>query len=126
MALSSTFVAASGEGYELQMGRWSRLLAEPFLDFCGCVGDEAVLDVGCGTGRLSSTLAQRGNMRIVGVDLSSEYIDYARSRNRNPQIDYKAADACALPFETPSFDRVLSLLAPPFVPRPAQAVAEMR
>lgn len=29
---SSTFVAADGEGYELQMGRWSRRLCEPFLD----------------------------------------------------------------------------------------------
>ena len=29
MSSSSTFVAADGDGYELQMGRWSRHLALP-------------------------------------------------------------------------------------------------
>jgi ubiquinone/menaquinone biosynthesis C-methylase UbiE len=126
MTLSSTFAAATGEGYELQMGRWSRLLAEPFLDFCGCAEGETVLDAGCGTGSLSFALAQRSNMRIAGVDLSSAYIDYARSQNRHPQIEYEIANICALPFENASFDRVLSLLVLHFVPQTAQAVAEMR
>ena len=35
MTVSSTFLAADGDGYELQMGRWSRRLAGPFLDFVG-------------------------------------------------------------------------------------------
>jgi hypothetical protein len=33
MAVSSTFTAGSGEGYDRIMGRWSARLAEPFLDF---------------------------------------------------------------------------------------------
>ena len=126
MPVSSTFAAATGEGYELQMGRWSRLLAEPFLDFCGCAEGESILDAGCGTGSLSSALAQRGNMSIVGVDLSSEYIDYARSRNRNPQVKFKVADVCALPFDDACFDRVVSLLVLHFVPQTAKAIREMR
>jgi SAM-dependent methyltransferase len=126
MMSSSTFAAATGEGYELQMGRWSRVLAEPFLDFCGWAEGEAVLDAGCGTGSLSFALAQRSNMRIIGADLSPEYIDYARSRNRRPEIEYKVADLCALPFENASFDRVLSLLVLHFVPHTAKAVLEMR
>ena len=32
---SSTFNAADGDGYEQLMGRWSRRLAVPFLDFAG-------------------------------------------------------------------------------------------
>ena len=32
MSQSSTFTAADGAGYELQMGRWSRRLVGPFLD----------------------------------------------------------------------------------------------
>ena len=36
MAVSSTFTAGSGEGYDRIMGRWSARLAEAFLDFAGC------------------------------------------------------------------------------------------
>ncbi len=54
MTVSSTFVSADGDGYELQMGRWSRRLAEPFLDFAGPLGKgERILDLGCGTGSLA-------------------------------------------------------------------------
>ncbi|HEY6026870.1 MAG TPA: hypothetical protein VIV09_08245, partial [Pseudolabrys sp.] len=34
-APSSTFIAADGDGYEMSMGRWSRRLAEHFIDFAG-------------------------------------------------------------------------------------------
>ena len=45
------------EAYEVMMGRWSRQLAPLFLEFVGVRDGERVLDVGCGTGALSSTLA---------------------------------------------------------------------
>ena len=45
------------EAYEVMMGRWSRQLAPLFLECVGVRDGERVLDVGCGTGALSSTLA---------------------------------------------------------------------
>ena len=48
MAVSSTFTAGSGEGYDRIMGRWSARFAEPFLDFSGCNDGEDILDAGCG------------------------------------------------------------------------------
>jgi len=127
MAVSSTFTAGSGEGYDRIMGRWSARLAEPFLDFSGCNDGEDILDAGCGTGSLTSALSRRINARsITGVDFSPIYIDYASRIIRDPRITFKVGDICALPFADHSFDRVLSLLVLHFVPQTERAVVELR
>jgi len=108
------------------MGRWSRRLAEPFLDFCGYRDGENVLDAGCGTGSLSFALARRTKTgSIQGVDFSDAYIEHAR-HNHESRVAFKVGDICALPFADASFDRVMSLLVLHFVPRTDDAVAELR
>ncbi|MCX7144009.1 MAG: class I SAM-dependent methyltransferase [Proteobacteria bacterium] len=124
---SSTFNAADGDGYEMHMGRWSRLLAAPFLDFVGTAGGERVLDVGCGTGCLGFALAQRCDVKeLQGIDFSPAYIQHANRRNRDQRIIFEVGDACALDFPDGRFDRVLSLLMLHFVPKADRAIAEMR
>jgi ubiquinone/menaquinone biosynthesis C-methylase UbiE len=109
------------------MGRWSRQLALPFLDFVGSADGEHVLDVGCGTGHLAFAVARRtGAGQGRGDDLALPYIEHARRHNQDPRIVFDVADACALPFPDRSFDRVLSLLVLHFVPEAGKAVAEMR
>lgn len=126
MSTSSTFVAADGDGYELNMGRWSHRLARPFLDFAGTSDAEHVLDVGCGTGHLAVAVLERSASAIVhGIDLAPVYIEYARSRNLNPRLEFRVGDACGLAYPDSTFDRVLSLLVLHFVPRPHDAIAEM-
>ena len=127
ISVSSTFPAADGDGYELQMGRWSRRLAEPFLDFVGSANGESVLDVGCGTGSLTFALKERSQpWQLRGVDFSPAYIEHAARLNDDPRIAFEVGDACALAFPDRTFDRVLSLLMLHFVPRADQAIAEMR
>ena len=78
MTAASTFKASTGEGYELVMGRWSRRLAVPFLAFAGASSGERVLDVGCGTGSLTSLLSQRPDVEaICGIDFAPAYIEHA-------------------------------------------------
>ena len=92
MATSSTFTAADGDGYELQMGRWSRRLVEPFLDFVGTTDGERALDVGCGTGNLALGWAGRARLdRLVGVDFSPIYARYAASRTSDPRLSFERA-----------------------------------
>jgi ubiquinone/menaquinone biosynthesis C-methylase UbiE len=127
MAVSSTFTAASGEGYDRVMGRWSARLAEAFLDFADCADGEDILDAGCGTGSLTSALSRRIKARsITGIDFSPVYVDYASEAIRDPRIVFKVSDICALPFADHSFDRVLSLLVLHFVPQSERAIAELR
>jgi SAM-dependent methyltransferase len=124
---SSTFNASSGDGYELQMGRWSRRLAEPFLDFADTSDNETLLDAGCGTGSLTFALGQRARgLHIHGIDFSPAYVAHAKERFQNPNIHIEVGDVCALPFADASFDRVLSLLVLHFVADPARGIAELR
>lgn len=123
---TSTFVSADGEGYELQMGRWSRRLAPLLIDFAGISRAGRVLDVGCGTGNLCFALAQNPEIAaICGVDRSAEYVDYAERNNADPRVRFRVADACQLPFPDSSFDHTLSMLVLQFIPRPDIAVGEM-
>ena len=126
-APSSTFIAADGDGYELSMGRWSRRLAERFLDFAGAGDGEKVLDVGCGTGSLSFALAARApRSTITGIDFSQAYVDFAKRKNRQARLTFETGDACAMPYGDKTFDRVLSLLVLHYVREPKKAIAEMR
>jgi SAM-dependent methyltransferase len=129
-ALSSTspttFMASDGDGYELQMGRWSRKLAPRIIEFASIVTATRVLDVGCGTGHLSFALARDFPLASVrGIDLSPAYIKHAQ-RNDEPRLEFQVRDACALPFPNDTFDHVFSMLALQFIPRAELAIREMR
>ena len=63
---------------------------------------DALLDVGCGTGTALFELAARV-ARAVGVDLSEEMLEVARSRAR-PGVELLRSDAAALPFDDGTFD----------------------
>jgi SAM-dependent methyltransferase len=126
MSSSSTFLASDGDGYELNMGRWSRRLAVPFVSFSGLQGAARVLDVGCGTGHLGAALVQAGAAQHVhGVDLSPAYIGHARTHHADPRLGFEVGDACALDAPDGSFDAALALLVLHFVPRADVAIAQM-
>jgi ubiquinone/menaquinone biosynthesis C-methylase UbiE len=120
-------MASSGDGYELQMGRWSRRLAEPFLDFVGSAPAERLLDVGCGTGCLSFAMARLCQpQQVIGIDVSPAYVEHATGQNGSANVTFQLGDACAIAFPDQSFDRTLSLLVLHFVPDARQAISEMR
>ncbi|APG14489.1 SAM-dependent methyltransferase [Bradyrhizobium japonicum] len=125
--MTSEFNVHNAAGYEQLMGRWSRRLARKFIDFTGVSDGERILDIGCGTGSLTFTLAKAADLaEITAVDYSPIFVEEVTRRNTNPRIKVRQADACALPFEGGTFDRALALLVLQFVPEAGKAVAEMR
>ncbi|HEX9265070.1 MAG TPA: class I SAM-dependent methyltransferase [Candidatus Binatia bacterium] len=80
------------EAYEEMVGRWSRQLAPLFVEFAGVRDGDIVLDVGCGTGALSATLARvTGASKIVGIDPSNGFIEYARTQVADPRVTFELA-----------------------------------
>jgi trans-aconitate methyltransferase len=74
-------------------------------------GDERILDIGCGDGKLTAALARRvPRGSVVGIDSSREMIEFAgkkfpSSENRN--LSFVRGDATALPYRE-EFDVAVS------------------
>ena len=68
-----------------------------------------VLETAAGTGVLTRAIASRlpADARIVATDLNQPMLDRAKGRqSQNRRIEWKQADALALPIENQSFDVV--------------------
>ncbi|QVQ50346.1 class I SAM-dependent methyltransferase [Spiractinospora alimapuensis] len=100
---------------------------EHLLGDLATLRDATVLEVGCGAAACARWLRQRRVARVVGIDVSSGQLRYARRGDHgggNP-IPLAQADAQRLPFADAAFDVVFSAYGGfPFVPRADDAVAE--
>jgi sarcosine/dimethylglycine N-methyltransferase len=71
---------------------------------------DLVLDVGAGVGGPARFLAASCLCRVVGIDLSAEFIDAARylteRTGQSDKVSFETANALALPFDAARFDAV--------------------
>ncbi|QKJ67893.1 class I SAM-dependent methyltransferase [Deefgea piscis] len=87
----------------------NRLKNKIETDICeNYVSGKKILDVGIGTGRASIPLLSKG-YDLTGVDSSQAMLDECRRQAGNYNIELKVGDVTALPFDTESFDSLISL-----------------
>jgi SAM-dependent methyltransferase len=90
------------------------------------VAGSEVLDVAAGNGNFAIAAARRG-ARVTATDLTPKMIELGRSRTSDARlrIEWREADAEALPFENNRFDVVASVFGAMFAPRPDRVAAEL-
>jgi SAM-dependent methyltransferase len=121
---SETSLFEKADAYEAFMGRYSTPLASEFSRAAGVRPGDRVIDVGCGTGALTTVLAGIvGPELVAAVDPSEPFVEQCRTRV--PGADVRVAPAEALPFADEEFDHALSQLVFHFVRDPKASVAEM-
>ena len=115
---------ASAEAYDRFVGRYGPELASELVRFAGVERGMRALDVGCGPGALTATLAERlGGEKVAGADPSESFVEACRSRL--PGTAVVVAPAESLPFADDSFDASLSQLVVNFMRDPEEGVREM-
>ena len=123
------FVGSIPENYDRYLGP---CLFEPYaVDITERVTvkeGSAVLETACGTGIVTRHLRNKlpKSVRLVATDLNEAMLDYASTKlGMDAAIEWKKADAAALPFEDGTFDAVVCQFGLMFIPDKLAAVREV-
>jgi SAM-dependent methyltransferase len=118
---------ASGSRYEDFMGRWSRQLAPLFVSWLGIRGAAHWLDVGCGTGAMTSAICQHAHpASVTACDPAAPFIEYARHHSNDACASFVVAGVGNLPRHAGGYGSITSLLALNFFPNADAAIREMQ
>ena len=120
-----------------QQGTWSsgdyavvgttlQIMGEQLCEALDIRSGQRVLDVAAGNGNVALAAARRG-CDVIATDYVPALLEKAaeRAAAERLQIDFREADAEALPFKDRSFDVVVSTLGVMFTPDQPRAAAEM-
>jgi SAM-dependent methyltransferase len=105
---------------------------QPYAQDLACrlvVGDQAqVLELACGTGILTRELLSmiESRVHLVASDLNEPMLEVAQQKIRDRRIEWRQADASALPFDAGRFDAVISQLGVQYFADKVVAAAEVR
>ncbi|MEO8029595.1 MAG: methyltransferase domain-containing protein [Gemmatimonadota bacterium] len=127
---NTSFVGSIPHNYDHYMGP---VMFEPYAaDIVSRLRVPAsgrVLEVACGTGIVTRRMRQElpASVTILATDLNQPMLDYAGAKpGMLPGVEWRQADACALPFPDQSFDAVVCQFGLMFVPDRTLALAEAR
>jgi ubiquinone/menaquinone biosynthesis C-methylase UbiE len=107
---SIAFVGSIPEHYDGGMGE---LFFEPYAKEMAkrvaALQPAALLEIACGTGRLTNYLSQQlPNASITATDLNPPMLEFAKKKfPEMPNVLWEIADALALPYADTSFDAVV-------------------
>ncbi len=108
------------------MGRWSRELAREFVLWLQVPNGLHWLEIGCGTGALTSAIcAYADPASVVACDPAEPFIEYARSHGHDRRVSFVVAGADEFPTRVDGYDSITSLLALNFFPDPESALDRM-
>jgi arsenite methyltransferase len=100
---------------------------QPPIEWLDIPQDGIALDVGCGPGNVTASLARatgQGGLAL-GLDFSEAMLARAVRAEAGPQIGFLRADAQRLPLRDATVDAVVSIAVLQLIPDPAAALAEM-
>lgn len=102
-------------------------MAQAFVEWLPSQPSAHWLDVGCGTGALTSTICRLCDpASVVACDPAEPFIEHARRSIAAPRVSFVVAGADALPSRAGGFDAIVSGLVLNFLPQPDRVVSAMR
>ena len=101
--------ARAGRGAGMEKGH--RPAGDQAIKLMALPADARVLDVGCGSGWATRSMAEKATEgRVVGIDIADEMIKLARETSTAfPKVEFQVASAEKLPFSDGEFTHAFSM-----------------
>jgi len=117
----------NAKAYDRFMGRWSRQLAPKFIDWLGVPSNSAWLEIGCGTGALTSAICEKTNpVSVVALDTAPEFVDYCSKHLAYASLRVIQGTMDSLPLRKGGYDAVVSSLVLNFLPNTVESLKKMK
>lgn len=114
------------EVYDHHFNPLIELEERPLLESIGNVKNKKVLDVGCGTGRISLKLLRKG-ARIFSIDIIPQMLNKAKEKAKKygGKYEFKLASVYRIPYKNNEFDVVVCSLLISHLKNLRKAIGEM-
>src|SRR5262245_56716027 len=84
--------------YDRFMGRWSRDLAREFVKWLGIPPSVGWLEIGCGTGSLTSAICELTEpAAVLACDTAPDFVAYCKQHFAYPQLTVEATTPGHIP-----------------------------
>ena len=98
-----------GKAYEMYVGRWSRRIGKQFLSLLEPNANSNWIDVGCGTGALTSEILRNCSPQtVIGVDPSSDFLSIATQQINDARVEFRQGTGQELPIGDGEADYAVS------------------
>lgn len=121
--MSGSILGSLHERYGVQ-ARWTEKLRTELLSKISLPQRPRILEVGSGTGCITSWMASKLSQRLFGIDIDFPSVQFSLSHD--PINGYAQADGVNLPFPEDCFDLVFCHFLLLWTPKPDRILAEMK
>jgi SAM-dependent methyltransferase len=118
-------IASSQEWHQrfVRQAAWTRTLRQYLFQRANLNQANRILEIGCGTGAVLSEVSP-GSALLYGIDINRQHLDLCAQNA--PASTLLQGDAYRMPFPSGSFDLIYSHFLFLWLPRPLEALVEMR
>jgi ubiquinone/menaquinone biosynthesis C-methylase UbiE len=107
-------------------GGGDKARAKLLLDGVAAGARTRLLEIGCGTGKLTLPVARLTKARIDAVDVEGAMLKVARRKDRAGRVHWRQASAIALPYLNRTFDLAFMSLVAHHLDDPVRAYTEIQ
>ena len=108
----------------VQQAGWTAQVRGYLDNLLGLSGSKRILEVGCGSGAITSRFAQQGQSEVHGLDLSLPFLRKAAADG--DEVSYTCGDAYNLPYPQASFEACVCHFLLLWLAQPVKALNEMK